>query len=262
MARAAFLAALLVAQPAFAEDWSASLDARHAADWSGAYVGAFGGMGISSGRAALHDFSGVLLPLDVQYGLFPQGISRNKVGGAVGVAAGVNVQTGAFVGGIEGDIGYTWTRAHHAYSRIDNVPGSPFPGVSTDTRYSTDFGAVGTLRLRGGYAFDNTLVYATAGAAAGHVRNRFELALPDALPGWSYRSPDWSASGLRVGYALGVGVEHKMTDNVSLKLETMYINLSDRVVRGTDPAAFPGESISYRFSNDIVTPRLGLSVKF
>lgn len=65
-----------------------------------------------------------------------------------------------------------------------------------------------------------------------------------------------------MGYTVGIGVEHRMTSNVSLKFETLYINLSDSVVHATDPAAFPGEAISYRFSNDIVTPRLGLNIKF
>ncbi len=39
-------------------------------------------------------------------------------------------------------------------------------------------------------------------------------------------------------------------------------NLDDRTVTGTDPVNFPGESIGYRFRNDVFMPRLGLSVKF
>lgn len=258
MQRALLLAAMVFAQPALASDWSPDLEARHQADWSGAYVGVFGGLGISAGRATLHDYSGVLIPLDVEYGLFPRGIGQSQTGGLVGLAAGMNFQSGQFVGGFEADIGYTWTSAHHTYSRIDNVPGSPFPGVSTNTRYETDFGAIASLRARGGYAFANTLFYGTAGVAAGHVRNRFELMLPEI----GYTSPEWSAAGLRIGYAVGVGIEHRVTSNVSLKFETLYINLSDRVVRATDPTSFPGEAISYRFSNDLLMPRFGLSVKF
>lgn len=254
MRRAIVLALALFTQPALAGDWSPQVEAR----WSGGYVGAFGGLGISPGRAVLHDYSGVLLPLDVQYGLFPRSIGRNRIGGVFGAAAGFNVQSGSFVGGIEADVGYVTTSPRHGYSRIDNVPVSPFPGVSTNTRYSTDFGVLGTLRARGGYAFGNTLVFGTAGLAAGHVRNRFDLALPQI----GYTSPDWSGSGMRLGYTLGIGVEHRVTSNVSVKLETLYVNLADRTVRGTDRVAFPGEAISYRFTNDIFIPRLGVSVKF
>lgn len=258
MARAALLAAMLFAQPAIAGDLSDIFASRHQGDWSGAYVGAYGGAAISVGQARLNDFAGALLPLDVEYGLFPQKIGDAKANAAVGFIAGVNFQNGGFVGGLEGDIGYAWTKAHDTYSRIDNVPTSPFPGVSTNTRYETDFGAIGTVRARAGYAWGNTLLFGTAGVAAGHAKNRFELSLPEI----GYRSPDWSSSSVRFGYAIGIGAEQRLTSNISLRLETLYINLADTTVRGTDATAFPGESISYRFTNDIVMPRLGLNVKF
>lgn len=253
---AIFLAVVLTAQPAFAGDWDT--DIGNGADWSGAYVGIFGGLGISQGRADLGDYSGSLIPLDVEYGLFPQSIESNQLGTAAGVVGGFNFQSGAFVGGIEADLGYVSTQAHHSYSRIDNVPSSPFPGVSTNTAYDTDFGALGTLRARAGYAFDNTLLYGTAGLALGSVTNRLGLALPEI----GYTSPNWESSGLRAGYVIGVGIEHQMTSNVSLKFETLYVNLADQTVKGVDSGAFPGEAISYRFSNDVFVPRVGLTVQF
>ena len=258
MRRVLFLALAMFTQPALAGDWaSPTLEARHSGDWSGGYVGAYGGLAVSPGRAVLEGASGVLLPTDVQYGLFPRSIGGNTSGIAAGVGAGFNAQSGAFVGGIEADIGYIGTSARHSYSRVDIVPGSPFPGVDTNTSYSTDFGLLGTVRARGGFAFGDTMIYGTAGLAAGNVKNRLTLALPPV-----YTSPDWSGSGMRFGYTLGIGVEQRVTSNVSLKFETLYVNLADRVVHGTDPAAFPGERLSYRFKNDVVIPRLSLNVKF
>lgn len=258
MRRALVLALSLTALPTLAADRLSNFESRVQADWSGAYVGAFGGMGISSGRAGLGDYSGSLLPLDVSYGLFPTQIDGNHGGGAFGVSTGMNFQSGSFVGGVEADLGYLATRVQHDYSRIDTVPSSPFPGVSTNTRYETDFSAIGTVRARGGYAFGDTLLFATAGLAVGKVNNRFTLSLPEI----GYTSPDWSASGIRAGYAVGVGVEQRLSSSVSLKFETLYINFADRTVTGTDPVNFPGESIGYRFRNDVFMPRLGLSVKF
>ena len=258
MRLAALMMAALVAQSASADDRSPTSETQHASDWSGAYIGAFGGWGISSGRAVLAEHSGALIPRDVEYGLFPRSIKRNSTSGVVGFGAGYNLQTGAFVRGIELDIGYVGTSPRHDYSRIDDVPGSPFPGVSTNTSYSTDFGALGTLRARGGYAFGDTLIFGTAGLAAGRVHNRFELSLAEI----GYASPDWSGSGTRLGYAAGLGVEHRVTSNVSLKFETLYVNLADRTVRGTDPNAFSGEVISYRFTNEVLVSRFGISVKF
>ena len=258
MRRTLLFSMLMLAQPALAGELRGGFDARDEIGWSGAYVGAFGGLAVSSGRATLHDYGGFILPADVAYGLFPQAISHNRTGALAGVMAGINIQSGAFVGGVEADIGYAGTKAHHAFSRLDDTYViAPFD-INTNTRYETDFGALGTLRARGGYAMGNTLLFATAGIAAGDVTNRVELAMPEI----AYASPDWSTSGLRFGYTLGAGVEHRLNDNVSLRLETLYVNLADKVVEATDPAAFPGESISYRFANDIVTPRLGVAVRF
>lgn len=262
MARAIMLAAMLLAQPAMAADNLTEADGQPHADWSGVYVGAFGGAAISSGRAELDSAAGFLLPLDVSNGLFPEAISRTRANAAIGVAAGVNFQSGAFVGGFEGDVGYAWTRIESAFSRID--PGPIFPGVETNTRYETEFGAVGTARLRAGYALNDTLLFASGGLAVGAVRNRFALSLPNiVVPGvMNGYASEWSSSDVAFGYAVSVGLEHRVTENISLKFETMYVNLADREITASDPAAFPGESISYRFSNDIVIPRLGLSVKF
>lgn len=251
-----FAAILVCAQPALAGDWTdASLEARYAG-WSGAYVTGFAGLGITNGRASLNDYSGTLLTLDVQNGLFPQAISGTKTHGLVGAAAGYNFQSGRFVGGVEVDVGYSWSEATHAYSRVD--PGPIFPGVNTNTTYGTEFGALGSARFRVGYDMGNTLIYATAGIAAGRVRNSLSLALPEL----GYTSPDWSESGTRIGYAVGVGVEHRLTSNMSLRLETLFVDLKDHVVNASDPSTFPGESYSYRFSNTIITPRVGVTMKF
>ncbi len=258
MYRLLLIALLMSAQPALANNWALrpSLDAQ--ADWSGAHFGAFGGAAVSNGKADIGDFWGSLIPLDVEYGLFPQSIDGNTAGILGGVSVGFNVQSGNIVWGVEGDIGYADANIAHDYSRIDNVPTSPFPGVSTNTRYETEFGTIGTLRLRGGYAFGNSLLFASAGLAAGQVRNRFELALPEI----GYQSPDWSSSGTKLGYTLGMGFEQKLTNRFTAKLEMLFINLDDDEIAGTDPNAFPGEMIEYKFKNDLLLPRLGFSVGF
>lgn len=252
------MAALTFAHPAWAGELLTGPEARLRGGWAGFHAGVFAGASLSSGFARLNDHTGQLIPADVAHGLFPRAIGGLAGDGALGISAGVNVQSGSFVGGFEGDLGFAGTRALLRYTRIDDVPGSPFPGVNTDTKYDTEFGAVGTLRARGGYAFGNTLLFGTAGLAAGHVRNRFELSLREV----GYTSPDWSAAGLRLGYTVGIGVEQRLTESISVKFETLYVDLADRVVDGVDPSAFPGESISYRFTNDVLIPRLALNVKF
>jgi opacity protein-like surface antigen len=255
----ACLAAIFFAQPALAGDLPVTVDAApDGVDWSGGTVSAFGGLSIGTGHATRGDYAGPLITLDVQNGLFPDSVDQDDVGAAFGVAAGWNVQSGQFVGGIEADIGYSWLDAGASESHIDPNPLPIFNGVHTNTTYETEFGVMGSVRLRGGYAFGSSLIYGTFGVAGGDVRNNFALAIPEL----AYTSPDWSESGMRYGYAVGIGVEHRLTPNIGVKFETLYVDLADRTLHAVDPTTFPGETIDYRFSNDILMPRLAITYSF
>lgn len=261
MKRYLLTAALLVASPAMAGETAlrgSLAEPSAGASWHGFYAGAIAGLATSTGRADLGAHGGVLIPLDVANGLFPRSISHLDEGLTGGVAAGFNYQSGAFVGGVEADISFADFKIRHSMSRIDPNPFAPFTGQVTNSAYHTDFGLLATARVRAGIALDRTLLYATGGFAAGKVTNRFSIA----LPGLAYASPDWSASGYRYGYAIGAGIETKLTDTVSMKVEGLYVDLEDTVVSGVDPVTFPGESMSYRFRNDMVIGRLGLNVAF
>ncbi len=104
-------------------------------DWSGAYVGLSGGLGLSDGRAGLSQFAGPLLTLDVSNGLFPRGIGAWGGGGVFGLTAGVNAQSGAFVAGAEIDLAFASVRIQNSFTKVD--PGPIFPGVNTNSRYET-----------------------------------------------------------------------------------------------------------------------------
>ncbi len=266
-----FAAAMLLASPAFAADVvMAPIEAApeevvpveaapsSIANWHGFYAGAIAGLVASSGRADLGPIAGVLIPLDVSNGLFARSISNMKSSFTGGVSAGYNVQNGNFVGGVEADISFAHFELRHTMSRIDPNPFPPFTGLVTNSSYETEFGSVATARVRAGYAINKSLLFVTGGLAAAKVTNRISIA----LPGLGYTSPDWSQSKIRYGFAIGAGVEHKVTEKVSVKLEGLYVNLKDTLVTGQDPVTFPGESISYRFKNDMFVGRVGVNVQF
>lgn len=146
--------------------------------WTGGYLGVHGGKILSLGRIELEDNSGVLIPLDVQNGLFYREKEelRGTLGG--GLTVGYNQQFGSMVIGAEADITLMSLDVEHKRSRIDPNPIFPFTGQTTLSEYKTGFNNLGTLRLRAGYSFNKTLVYVTAGAAAGEVTNSFGIALP------------------------------------------------------------------------------------
>ncbi len=226
--------------------------------WTGIYLGVHGDKVWSEGGIELDKTGGFLIPLDVENGLFYREKSelRGTFGG--GLTAGYNQQLGQFVIGVEADFTSVSLNVKHERARIDPNPMIPFNGQLTLSEYETEFDTLSTVRLRAGWSLNNTLIYLTAGLAAGEVENSFAIA----LPGLGYSSPDWSESGLALGYALGGGVEHKLTRKISVKAEALMVDLEDRIVKGSDPVSFPGESISYRFDNKMVIGRVGLNYAF
>jgi outer membrane immunogenic protein len=108
-------------------------------------------------------------------------------GGFVGGAqAGYNYQIGSFVVGLEGDIQYA------DFGGEDVILSD---GSVVDFNNSDWFG---TVRARAGVAFDRALIYATGG-----------FAFADDATGWT----------------VGGGLEYAFTNNLSAKIEGLYVNL-------------------------------------
>ncbi|WP_457094324.1 outer membrane protein [Microvirga sp. P5_D2] len=125
---------------------------------------------------------------------FPDGTvistNGNDDGGFVGGAQiGYNYQIGSFVVGLEGDIQY----ADFGDNRYDFGTAGIFEDGSDDW--------FGTVRARAGVAFDRALVYATGG-----------FAFADDRAGWT----------------LGGGLEYAFTNNLTAKVEGLYVNLEDQ----------------------------------
>ena len=162
-----------------------------AQDWTGFYAGVFGGYGSGS----------------VSY--VSGGVTNSvPIGGFLGGgAAGYNQQWDHFVLGAEGDIAWS------------NLTGSKALGAGV-TLHSNN-GWQGTLRGRAGVVFDPVpvLFFATAGLAAG--------GLTTSATGIAGATP---YSATQIGWTAGVGVEGKVTDQLSLKLEYAYTDLGTTTI--------------------------------
>jgi outer membrane immunogenic protein len=111
-------------------------------------------------------------------------------GGFVGGAqAGYNYQIGSFVVGLEGDIQYADFGGDDRFDFDDD-------GILDDDFNNSDW--FGTVRARAGVAFDRALIYATGG-----------FAFADDATGWT----------------VGGGLEYAFTNNLSAKIEGLYVNL-------------------------------------
>ncbi|MBI4923794.1 MAG: porin family protein [Devosia nanyangense] len=219
------LVAFAAAGPATAQDIGGS-----GFSWTGFYAGINGGGGLFSSTTT--DFSGYIQSgVD---GAFP----RTGMGELVGGTAGVNVQVGDAVIGIEGDL---------AWSSFDNS--ASWNGGDIVDRPRWDW--FGTVRARAGVALDRGMVYATAGALAANTHYFFG-SLANAQYGYTA-----AAEGVVLGLAAGGGVEYALTDHMTAKFEYLYLGLP--TTHAFDGTVLPSP-IDFQSSAQIV--RVGLNYKF
>jgi outer membrane immunogenic protein len=127
---------------------------------------------------------------------------------------------GGFVGG---QVGYNWQAAGSPWvlgieldsawadiGRTSTVT-SPFGAVSV----SSDANYVGSLRVRGGYAFDRTLLYLTGGF--GWIRN--EITVNATVGAFTAGASDTQTHW---GGLIGAGVEHAFAPNWTGRVEYLY----------------------------------------
>jgi outer membrane immunogenic protein len=144
----------------------------------------------------------------------------NGFGG--GIQAGYNMQYDPLVVGIEGELGYANSK--------DSFAGS-----------KGTLGWRGSLTPRIGYAMDRFLPYVKAGVAVGNVE------IKDATLGGSDSATAW-------GWTAGVGAEYAVTNNVSVRVEYDYTDLT------RESLALGGTAAKAGFKGSDV--KLGVNYKF
>jgi outer membrane immunogenic protein len=153
----------------------------------------------------------------------------NASGGLAGGTVGYNLQTGdPWVIGFEGDMDWSGYKATIA-------PASCLTTCELQNQW------LGTIRLRGGYAFDAVLAYLTAGVAIG----RLDAAVSGAPFGFDGQN--------NLGWTVGGGVEVALTGYMRAKLEYLHVDLNGFSCN----APCGGGPISFRTDSNIV--RLGVN---
>lgn len=140
--------------------------------------------------------------------------------------AGLQLGYGDLADGLEGDGAIGGLRAGYDWDLGDWVVGlgaeANFGQIETDVG---DLDSLSTLRVRGGYDFGRTMVYAVTGAS---------YAASDDL------KDDW-------GYFGGLGVETMVTDSVSLSGEVAAHRFDDYQDFGQVDATTATVGVNYRF---------------
>jgi outer membrane immunogenic protein len=196
-------------------------------NWSGIYVGINGGYGFGDSSWDLSSLGGA------STGNFD--INGPLVGGTVGV----NFQTGQFVFGVEAD---------GDWADINGTAGicNPFT-----CQTSSDW--LATIRGRVGYAFDRVLIYGTAGGAAGDVKGTFS--------GTLFGTPfSISSDSSEFGWTAGGGSEDAITENLTAKVEYLYVDLGNGSLSCS--VATCGAPVSVPVSFEASLVRAGINFKF
>jgi outer membrane immunogenic protein len=119
---------------------------------------------------------------------------------------------------IGGQGGYNWQVGHFVYGFEADLQASGANDTFATYKFSNPW--FGTVRGRAGVAFNNILLYGTAGLA---------------LAGSQIDVGGISESNTHVGWAVGAGMEVGFTPNWSAKAEYLFIDLSNQsyVLTGT-----------------------------
>ncbi len=229
--------------PAFADDAGNSdatsptyMDMDFSQRWSGIYVGvSAGGIGHFAEHTGYEPAG-----FDVGYSWPNQ--SDEAFGGIFGVQIGYNYQLDHLVIGFEADIS---TSSAAAMVEISD-------GYSWLSQ-RTEIDALGTARLRVGYAFDRTLVYATGGLAVGKINDSIQAEYSGDAYSWS------DGSRWEFGYVVGAGAEFAINDKWSVKGEGLFYDLGEEDHESTFVDNYAWGS---KVESQGVIGRLGLNYRF
>lgn len=227
------VAAMLASGSAFAGTFDSRDLAPTAFNWTGFYLGAYGGYGASQMTATdIGDQAGTpWIILGTQFTASP----TSFVGGG---QVGYNHQFGQFVVGAEADVGY-----------FNHSGSAPYDSSHPKTMIIGSGAINSTLRGRLGFTADRALFYATGGLAATSASVKLVAA--------GISSPD---DNLSLGWTIGVGMEYAVTDNWSVKLEYLHDDFGQSIVGFNTGGIFAPDNFSIRSTDDTV--RLGVNYLF
>lgn len=225
-----------------------AVSAAHAAPYSGAYVG------VGLGYAAGHD-DGLEIPSDPTYAFSTK---TDSDGGLFSIAAGYDLLlTARWVLGFGAEAQIRDLNTF-TYQRLNGVPSNVDSDRSYEDpiKFTSNFAT--TLGPRLGYLFNDgaTLFYTSTGLSIARVSRSFGCTgacsfAPDQVT--SITQTDW-----QTGWALGLGVEHRIGAHASLLVDYHHADFGTELV-DTSPM-YPGARERQAYSEDVL--RFGINYRF
>lgn len=207
--------------------------------WTGFYVGVHGARADGTDEVRTTILGGNMTP--------PPATSSFDIGGAIGgLQAGYNLQVDKFVVGIEGE--YTSAGVRGSFN---------FDAQRPEAIAGGDLEAIFAVKAKAGMALDRTLIYATIGYAASYnngFANNLWLSAPAVDEG--------TGGQLLHGYVVGGGVEHAVTDQISLKAEYNHYSFGRGDFEMVSDAYPDGVVLRTEPKIDLGVFKAGLNVRF
>jgi opacity protein-like surface antigen len=229
--------------------------------WAGFYLG--GNIGYAWGKANTDTMFND--PVDASQ-LFATN-SVNRLDGAVGGAqAGYNWVAGRLLAGIEADLNYSGQRAGFASTCPGEICNPALVGVVTDpsvlalSEQGQKLEWFATLRGRLGVTVTpDALAYVTGGVAVGEVMTAGTVFGFDG--DGNPVNTIVTSHNTKVGLAAGGGIEGRLFDNWTAKIEYLYLDLGTVT---TIPTPAPNSTIATAFNSRVTDNivRVGVNYKF
>ncbi len=206
-------------------------------DWSGFYIGVFGGGGYGN-----HNLNNSLGPA----GFADFTYNYDSSGAVGGGEVGYQVQSGSYVVGFEADGMWSGIKGSDRFRSFD-----AFGNASND---ATSLSWAGTVRARGGIALDRLMLFFTGGWAYGDLQHTNT----DSVPALGIDTFNNHRSGLTAG----AGIAYAITNNVIGKFEYRYYDFGS-FTRGATATGFtPNGQLPYTIASTYSVITLGLDYKF
>jgi len=204
-------------------------------NWTGFYVGGnvgYGWGGTTGNDLTVNDPAALFIGYAALGGFqYPSVSPKGVLGGG---QIGYNFQTGSVVWGGIADFQFS----DMTQSNTVAVPGLGgfFP---ENQSHSAKIEWFGTVRGRIGYAFNNFLPYISGGLAYGKVSSTLNLFVP-----FSGAALAGQSGTTRAGWTLGAGFDYALTNNWSVGIDYLYLDLGHDTVTATNVLGLVGDSIS------------------
>jgi outer membrane immunogenic protein len=183
-------------------------------------------------------------------------------GATIGVTVGINQQFGNWVVGIEADAGVfegseTAVGGPVIFSASEGGASAAAVSLPDATELNVELGSYLLFSGRLGYDFNGTLLYGKAGYGGVDTQIDYSQSCP-----FPSSTPCASAGTSKFAetFAYGVGVEHAISNSMSIKVE--YLHLDSEEVALVAPNFYTGYYDLYSVDVDSDTVKVGLNFKF